>query len=837
MLGLPPMKSAAFSKPIVLNAIVLGLVALTGCGQSKDSKKKTVDTIRTTETGGNRKNHTKGEPSAPVAVEVTFEKAEIFDRPFLYGSDLQYSAINDSEYELTLQSMSVGHVPATFRVQGDELQLIADNSINFESDVNHPGRLIHAFKIVSQNDTQITVAITRASPLLVTVLNGGTSPEARTSWLRSVKYVADGNYLMFESSIEGPDGSIAEFMESVFPRDTLVPTAAVPLLRDTSLEPWAERFRFLGAGPVYMNIDGIGRVQTEAAVRFLPPQPGKPIEWYVTPNIPEDFMAQIQTGIEGWNRYSRAMWGSDRDLVKFAGVLPSDVSLGDPRYNVINWDSVAYAGAAYESQAADPLTGIQSHSLIYLPYAWFNIGVDYWDKGGLSEERSNATDRIAKSIKARSFMGRPLSVPCLESPEAAIGLEARQDPEAFSRELLKGVLFHEMGHAMGLAHNFKGSLSYDPDNRGSAFSTSIMDYNQYSIERDAYANVESSDGPLLEYDRQIISLLYNEGRDIRDSDPVVPACDDDETDSLENGVDPLCIRYDASFDPTTNLSRTIDLLTTPTAVLGKTMSLPQALLGVTAGLPDASAIDTEAALKEAMVDLRNRVTGVTGFYLVSGAQSLNYAARAALRHLYVFQPDSLPDMYNEDAMRTRSLSGLNYVATLNRLPEAATASIAAVREAARALAASSAYVTGLDATAQAAALEKALTVLDRGILSIDQTRDSMLSKLRARVLGSIARVSTSPFYMRGATATVGALDVEAVTRSLLMVGLTSQVNAERRPLAERAAYANALMTYAGTRQGDLAITQIREAIRLEEQASANARAREESRALIAILTP
>ena len=53
-----------------------------------------------------------------VASKVTFEKAAIFNRVFLYGTDLQYSSVGESDGML-LQSLAVGHVTARFQVVGD----------------------------------------------------------------------------------------------------------------------------------------------------------------------------------------------------------------------------------------------------------------------------------------------------------------------------------------------------------------------------------------------------------------------------------------------------------------------------------------------------------------------------------------------------------------------------------------------------------------------------------------------------------------------------------------------------------------------------------------------
>ncbi len=344
------------------------------------------------------------------AGRVTLSLAAIRDRTFLYGSDLQYSGINDGVTETADSTYALGHVVVTFEDGGDRLRLVQDQSALFESDLNHPERLLHEFKVVDRDARTVTILIESASPALATSVSDAPAPPVRTSWVRSVEYAAAQDVLMFESSIEAADGQVYEFMESLFPRENLVPKGAEPLFADPGLEPLAERFNFIGGGPVWLGgaDDSSNRLQTVVAARFLV-KPGQLIEWYVTRNIPDDFMPDVQQGVEAWNRYAQARW--QRDIVAFRGRLPESVKIGDPRYNVINWDTVQDSPAAYESQAYDPLTGIQSHALIYLPYAWFNIGVSDWTDEGLSEAKGRAA-RLTFLDKHR-FFGRRLKPACV----------------------------------------------------------------------------------------------------------------------------------------------------------------------------------------------------------------------------------------------------------------------------------------------------------------------------------------------------------------------------------------------------------------------------------------
>jgi hypothetical protein len=256
------------------------------------------------------------------------------------------------------------------------------------------------------------------------------------------------------------------------------------------------------------------------------------------------------------------MKGINQDIVLFKGRLPDSIHIGDPRYNVINWDSRLVAGAAYETQASDPFSGNESHSLIYMPAAWLKIGTDYWTNGQYSDPKQKQESVSPRSLLGHGFAqsGRLACARDVTDAAALInsGRVTGDLVTTFGTELLKQTLFHEVGHSLGLAHNFKGSLAYDPNNPKTMFSTSIMDYNDYEIERGAFYHVLGSAGPKLEYDRQAISAMYNHSQDVAASDSVVPTCNDNEADTEDSGVDPLCIRYDIQHDPTWSVSTALN---------------------------------------------------------------------------------------------------------------------------------------------------------------------------------------------------------------------------------------------------------------------------------------
>lgn len=757
-------------------------------------------------------------PTSPVlSSKVTFAKNEILNRVFLYGTDLQYSSIGEEDGML-LQSLAIGHVTARFQILGSRLQLFAEEKYRFESNINIPLRLLAEWPIVFDSGSDITVDIASASPALAGVL--GADTPLRSSWVRSVEFIPQGNYLLLETSIEMADGTVAEFMESLFPRETLTANAPEVLLDDPSREIKANRYGFL-SNPVWLDLPE-GRVQTATAQRFRRPEAGQTIDWYVTGNIPAEYVPAVRDGIEAWNRYSQKMW--NRDFMRFKGILPAGVKIGDPRYNVINWDSVVDASSAYESQASDPETGLQSHSLIYLPYAWVEIGKDYWQKGELSQDR---TASLKKALDKVRFLDRKVNINCFNEGEMNLSLQMRETPEAFAKELLKGVLFHEVGHALGLAHNFKGSLSYDPDVAGSLFSNSIMDYNQYQIEHGAFDQPGSSAGPLLEYDRQILSVLYNDGADIKPTDAIVPHCDDSAADSKRGGVDPFCIRYDAGQDPTVQLARTYALIADPTANLGKTKSLGSAVEATLAALPDPATVTDLETVIIAESDLLTSISAITQFYVSAGAQGLNYMLTANIRMLQTYRAGTLPMTVDPIVTRKRVADVVDQVLTMEQLPAATRKSYEKVADLAAQWLRTTPWYTGAAADVQT---EREASIRDQVTEWLNEFEKTTLPRLRSRMLGAMARSTDAPFYLDAQT------DYEAQAMLWFNKVLT-QTTPSGLPytVTERRAVATALESFSGVDGVFELKTKARELVEAEIKAATTAQQRESLRDLRSML--
>jgi hypothetical protein len=411
------------------------------------------------------------------------------------------------------------------------------------------------------------------------------------------------------------------------------------------------------------------------------------------------------------------------------------------------------------------------------------------------------------------------------------------DPESFGKELLKGTLFHEVGHALGLDHNFKGSLSFE--GADTAFTTSIMDYNQFHLEQAAFEGVDSSQGPLLEYDRQIISALYNQGDDITNDDDVVPACNDAEADYEEGMVDPLCLRYDAGSNPAERLAGTRNLIDSPDAVLDASVSLNTALSKIltkieTGALPEANNdFDTiEDRLARFVEQHKAHALGTVNFYFNSGAQSLAAMAVANAKTLLTNESDlaGVPELevdwgnflrrYDLQNMRRKVFETIQTTLSQEDLPASTLELISAVESVLLNRVNSELLDAGKSADEAAALTERLLDGVAEDFtaqLVRGKAGTSATSKTRKKLLGALTRREAVAFYFEAMEpenedAPATAIDYEASVVGVLKKAVLHPFS----PIsAERDTAIHSLLTFRGTESGDAALEEALATIRAE----------------------
>lgn len=252
--------------------------------------------------------------------------------------------------------------------------------------------------------------------------------------------------------------------------------------------------------------------------------PVAPIVYYLDPGTPEPIRSALLEGAGWWNQAFEAAGYRDAFQVK---MLPPDADPMDVRYNLIQWVHRSTRGWSYGGGVTDPRTGEIIKGKVTL--GSLRVRQDFLIAQGLLaayEKGDTADPRLLEMALAR----------------------------------LRQLSAHEVGHTLGLAHNFAASTND---------RASVMDYPHPYIALDENGNPDFSkayDDKIGEWDKR--SILYGY-QDFRKGTNVAQALDDilkenhrmglrylsDQDARPENGAAPLAHLWDNGTSATDELRR------------------------------------------------------------------------------------------------------------------------------------------------------------------------------------------------------------------------------------------------------------------------------------------
>ncbi len=272
-------------------------------------------------------------------------------------------------------------------------------------------------------------------------------------------------------------------------------------------------------------------------------EPAEPIVFYVDRSVPDRYRPYVHDGIEAWNKAFRAAGFDGAVVARDAPSAEEDPSWSaeDVRYSTVRWTAAHSMGYAIGPSQTDPRTGEILNADILISWIFVRGWMNEWQEmvadgnvgalalpGGTSgadapsatgesaapgtgwgtfARSPSAADRAgpaglirsARRLQASLFESRPgaarhLCVAELHRlQQLAIQyavLVARGEvapgepmPEEYLGAAIKDLVMHEVGHTLGLRHNFRASsdIPYDrlhdedfTDEHG--VSLSVMDY-------------------------------------------------------------------------------------------------------------------------------------------------------------------------------------------------------------------------------------------------------------------------------------------------------------------------------------------------------------------------
>ena len=535
------------------------------------------------------------EKTAPVAPEL-----QVTDRFFLtipkdgFGKDYLFSA----------SLIPQGHSPTSHGLAGKivSFELFPDGVDMYESTkglvvtADLPARrLLANFPIVRQDGDRVVIDFNKGMRRVFTQswTDGGRLelsahdnvlevPESRVFEMR-----ADGKQLIIRQSVQMRSRESSADVESRYEVRYFI----------TSYQPGD----FAGKEPSVVDsrytkyFETEGRLETgtgRVSARIDRFDLQQPVEFFYSANTPPEFVEAVKDGILYWNR----VFGKE---VMRANKAPDGVTAPDAKHNLVQWVPWDKAGFAYADVLVDPLNGESEHGQAYMTSAFSFLG----------KARARALLRAMEEVaavkkddkKGASQLGVPFlaSAACCEldprifAQQMAHGLQEllandELTDEAVLRaaqDYVREVVAHEVGHIMGLRHNFAGSLSATLTTKelnewfrdyllgkpldaytNKLASTSIMEYTVFKGSTFVGWQMRTLKQP-LPHDRAAIGWGYFDSAEAR-TNKMLFATDDDvgrygDVQRFDYGPDPVVSAY-------AETAQLIDLL--PTSVIERFIS-------------------------------------------------------------------------------------------------------------------------------------------------------------------------------------------------------------------------------------------------------------------------